>query len=797
MKFRRTIGSVLLGVFLFGSMGTVAGCGGGWNGSVSESLSGAGTQQDPYLIQSGGDLAYLRDKLNADEASYKSATYSLGQDINLGDREWTPMKGFAGTFLGNGHKITHLKVTKAGENSGLFASLSGAVVKDLSVSAEIQCAAKSGILAGEAAGNTVISNVTVSGSLTGNDQSQYLGGIVGYINTEGVTTISDSVNNAEISGLTYVGGIAGVNALCDVVYDSCVNNGKISGKQNIGGIAGYSFARSASTAGKFVDCRNNGTVDGEKNLGGITGTANLPLIRCTSGPSAAVTADDGFEKITAGGMAGFAAPFIGKLCGLSNYDGQRSFSQMTDCTDEFGWAVTTTEQSGCVRFVDYKDKVYLFGTTNKYAVSEDGGRSFGPFTTISTGSTPTEIGPSEIDCPANAQHKLNDVGNTQPFVLKDGRLAIFYRAHYKGTFSGGTFYPYSSIRIRISDKNGVFNPNDEPIMLIETGSSVSTRKTGGLWEPFPMYLEDGTIAVYIASDVHLSEERTAYGRTIPALDPSLLSAGDSQNIIMVPLTIEDNATEVGKGITIGTTELAIKGSKTNEEGTGDGQTEADGVAAGNHGNTDARPGMPVVTTLKDGSYAMIVESCDEQKDFWDLEEDRIPAGYNGNAFPMVIQISYSKDGHKWTQPETIVRPAVIGKKCAAPGIATLPDGRVIITYHTTMDYVGGTPNDSARMQQLTAAVSKEVLTYGAQLKVSYRYAVDKVSEDKNSSFIQLPLYRYSENESCVWGNVNVLKNGRVYIGGQHAINTVNGSTVTSATKWTLIMERDASDLPKA
>lgn len=54
-----------------------------WNGaSVSTSLSGSGTEESPYLLQSGADVAYFVKHANSDE-KYASAYYKFTNDIYL------------------------------------------------------------------------------------------------------------------------------------------------------------------------------------------------------------------------------------------------------------------------------------------------------------------------------------------------------------------------------------------------------------------------------------------------------------------------------------------------------------------------------------------------------------------------------------------------------------------------------------------------------------------------------------------------------------------------------------------
>ena len=727
-----------------------------WDGTAATELSGEGTESNPYVIEDGTHLACLRDKVNAGDTSYADAVYSLKANINLNDKEWTPINGFSGTFHGNGYKISKLKISSAVENSGLFGTVSNASIDNLTVSADISCLDKSGILVGQSTGDTTLSKITTEGSIDSEESSKYVGGVVGYIAESGLTTIENSVNKASVSAVNYVGGIAGLNMKAEVILDDCTNEGEVFGSRYVGGIIGtISSVANSENAGKISDCYNSGSVQGTSYVGGIVGNAQMPLSNCSYSEKSVVKIV-GEETLTATAMVGFADPYYGRLCGSTTYDGKKNFAQLTDCTNEKGYSVTTLTPGGCTRFIKYKEKVYLFTTTNRYAISEDGGRSFGAFTTISTASTANEKVP-------DGKTQITDVANTQPFVLPDGRIAVFYRALCIGGTSG---FNYSSMRMRISDENGVFKASDAPVTIFESFTTLKKAKPGGVYEPCPVLLPDGTIAVYVASDIHASEEYTfANGYTVADIG-DLIATGGSQNILMIPLTIQTGATSTSNGITIGETKMIFRGSDMN--------------------HSDSRPGMSVITQLSDGSYAMVIENSEEQKEMWDLNR------FNGKAYNLVIQISYSKDGYTWTRPYTLIRPDVAPGstngdgtlyKATVPYISLLPDGRVVISCSTDDTYEGGYPSDSSHYKQLKGWVSKTKVTYDNPLQ----------TED----LIKLDMYEYSRNEFCVWGSAMVV-DGRVFFSGLHGINTeTSSSTASSSTKWTLIVSIDAKDLPTA
>ena len=89
-----------------------------WDGSVASRFSlGSGTAQDPYLINSASELAYLASRVN-DGTNYANQYFQLTRDIDLNNREWTPIGdatySFAGIFNGSGRSIKNAAITASG-----------------------------------------------------------------------------------------------------------------------------------------------------------------------------------------------------------------------------------------------------------------------------------------------------------------------------------------------------------------------------------------------------------------------------------------------------------------------------------------------------------------------------------------------------------------------------------------------------------------------------------------------------------------------------------------------------------
>ncbi len=79
----------------------------------------------------------------------------------------------------------------------------------------------------------------------------------------------------------------------------------------------------------------------------------------------------------------------------------------------------------------------------------------------------------------------------------------------------------------------------------------------------------------------------------------------------------------------------------------------------------SRDGMPVWLRLSTGEYACVIEAFNKD---------------DGDRF--AIKLTYSEDGKNWSEPVTVMRPEYAGRVCAAPSIAELPGGQLIISCQT-------------------------------------------------------------------------------------------------------------------
>ena len=178
---------------------------------ASASLAGAGTEDDPYLINNPADFKrYMND------VTYRNGKYTrLNTDIQIITDNWTPMDVFFGaTFDGGGHTISgeiKYKVESITVTAGVFGLVTfESTICNLNVSANISVTPtgtatstfSAGGIAGKLQGNNTITGCTYSGTLTVTGTSQ------GNIAIGGIAGSSDGT----ISGCTFSGTIDATGA---------------------------------------------------------------------------------------------------------------------------------------------------------------------------------------------------------------------------------------------------------------------------------------------------------------------------------------------------------------------------------------------------------------------------------------------------------------------------------------------------------------------------------------------------------------------------------------------------------
>ena len=303
---------------------------------AADTLSGSGTEDDPYLLATAADLKAFRDMANAEASSKLCAT--LTADIDLGGEAWTPFEpssgyvseAYAGTFDGANHTIKGLSVNSTSSKGvGLFGTVCGATIKNLMVEGNVSASnsAFAGGIVGKTQTSATIDSCSFAGTVTSTKKNSAAGtaGIVGRVNA-GTVTITNCANTAAINGTGAIAaGILGNGGNNKVTIENCYNTGAISSQWYASGICGSDTL----PASKITNCYNSGTItatNGGSYYAGITanfkGTisnsyyanpAADALVGTTPATAIAITSPDGladklgsaFKEDTAGANKGY------------------------------------------------------------------------------------------------------------------------------------------------------------------------------------------------------------------------------------------------------------------------------------------------------------------------------------------------------------------------------------------------------------------------------------------------------------------------------------------------------------
>lgn len=283
-----------------------------WNNEVADSLKGSGTENDPYLISTAADLAYLANKVNIQTSTPTYDYYKMTDNINLAYNEWVPIgvygnknQYFYGSFDGNGYTISDLYITQPNQNYvGLFGYVKDSKIKNLTVTGAIE-------------------SIEADGALN-------IGGIVGYATATNLTELS--VKYFNIGGMSVDTGTSSVGTIVGTsekgTIDSCKSEdcsiNLKSGSYNAGMVVGYCLS-------DIYDCSVSSTDEGlfsaansvkNSNIGGMCGVLSNTAERCSV--NAPYFSNN--IKTTSSRIGGFVGQFDGevKVCSVKFTDSQKN-----------------------------------------------------------------------------------------------------------------------------------------------------------------------------------------------------------------------------------------------------------------------------------------------------------------------------------------------------------------------------------------------------------------------------------------------------------------------------------------
>lgn len=241
-------------------------------------------------------LAGLASLVN-EGTNFNGVIIYLDADIDLEFYEWIPIgnssNSFNGSFDGDGHTISGLKINANSDYVGLFGNVSGKICNVNIDQANVYVKRDHNyvsVLCGYSSGE--IKNVCTKGFIEA-PKANYVGAIVGAA-TPASIIYSDLTNEASINAANYVGGIFGhINSTGSLQTDSISNTGDVTGVSQVGGIVGYA---NADVGSKIYDASVCADIVGEYYVGGIAGKVeNIAISTCTNDGST-VTANSYYTE---------------------------------------------------------------------------------------------------------------------------------------------------------------------------------------------------------------------------------------------------------------------------------------------------------------------------------------------------------------------------------------------------------------------------------------------------------------------------------------------------------------------
>ena len=307
-----------------------------WDGTVAtEFAGGTGTSDDPYLISTSAQFAYLAQKVNGGEA-YEGKCFRQTVNFDLAGKKWIPIGNssheFKGHFDGGNKEVYGLNVDITGSYAGLFGNINSGSVK-----------------------NVRICSGSVKASV------YYVGGIVGDLNYSTMENCTASVNvsgNSNVGGLA--GSISGSNVSdCHFLSGEIVGSGDGNDDGDGDGVGGIVGRAQGSNSIEVTNCSANASVKGNMNVGGLCGwfgNGDHTFSNCTMKGIVTVT------KEYCGGLVGYLYGSKGKFNGCQ-FEG--SIKKEGDGVSNTGIAIGVDESSvtfeNCVCTIDTKTYMALNG----------------------------------------------------------------------------------------------------------------------------------------------------------------------------------------------------------------------------------------------------------------------------------------------------------------------------------------------------------------------------------------------------------------------------------------------------
>lgn len=461
-----------------------------WDGTAIADgfAAGDGTQDDPFQIETAAQLAHFAKTVNEGEA-YLYKYIVLTADIDLANKEWTPIGNhsnpFKGNFNGDNHTVTGMQISGELDRVGLFGECTkhnvNSAIKNITVKDSVICGINFvGAIVGYAEEINIENCRSIGNTINGKTD---VGGICGKIGGYSVGKVSQCYNSSKVTGRGRVGGIAGMGGIAE----NCLNTGEImiinkAYQSAGGGIFGIFDDTTASAS--ITACVNLGKVSGGESFGGIVGSTDSKSTGHIS------NCYYNMDAITGGFDAGTALT-AGQLCGAlpdgldSTIWKEGSVDTSTAKATQGRFGTATGTYINLTKVADIKETktapvpVYNYVTTN--------GNDWDTYTLITTAEEVAAIGQDTANCNENYVLKNNiDVSRVElrsigdpgtPYIGKfsgDGHtISHVDMTKENDVYSSGLFAKIGYTQNQLSESGKV-------MLLAANGVIASNAEAGGI-----------------------------------------------------------------------------------------------------------------------------------------------------------------------------------------------------------------------------------------------------------------------------------------------------------------------------
>ena len=260
-----------------------------WDGTVATSFdgfNGSGTEEDPYLIENGSQLAYVVSTDLTDALYYK-----LVNDIKLNDTsdaQWTKSATnwvwgnirFVGNFDGDGHTVDGLYYTGSQDKFGLFGYVGDSVIENIKfTNASINHTSNGegiAIVTGQTSATSTFNAIYIDETCEINAPSGVGVAAIsgrGYSNENAGAIVTNSAVLAKITGSSAVGAFIGTYWYSSAVItvNGCFSNTGLPIRGN-----NYGTTNAESNYGIAADNYNTNVLSSTDLMKGDAAKENMP-----------------------------------------------------------------------------------------------------------------------------------------------------------------------------------------------------------------------------------------------------------------------------------------------------------------------------------------------------------------------------------------------------------------------------------------------------------------------------------------------------------------------------------------